>query len=388
MDSTNSMKVLSLFTGAGGLDLGLEAAGFDIAGCVEIDRSARDTLALNRPKWKLTPDGDLHAYQPEELLSIFGLKRKELAILSGGPPCQPFSKSSHWVREPRRLEDPRAKTIKAYLSVCEQALPYVMVLENVEGLLFSGKDEALHMILRRLQQINSKHNTKYGAQIVRINSAEYGIPQRRERVFLIAVRDGQQISFPSPTHGSESGEDFLTAWDAIGGVNNLEAPDYLTMTGKWADLLPTIPEGNNYLWHTERGDGKPLFQWRSRYWTFLLKLAKNRPSWTLQAQPGPATGPFHWHNRRLSVDEMCKLQTFPSNYKIAGSYTSARHQVGNAVPSAIGELIGLELRRQLFGSRVRRYLKLIPYRRDDCPPSEPVHPRVPKKYWEMGNAIR
>lgn len=382
------MNVLSLFTGAGGLDLGLETAGFHIAGCVEIDRAARETLALNRPKWKLADPGDLHAYNPDELLGTLGLKRKEITLLSGGPPCQPFSKSSYWNGAPRRLEDPRAKTIKAYLSVCEEALPYVMLLENVEGLLFSGKDEALHLIVRRLKQINRKHNTKYNAQIIRINSAEYGVPQRRERVFLIAVRDGQTLSFPGASHGVDRGEDFLTVWDAIGGNIDTDLPDHLAMTGKWADLLPTIPEGNNYLWHTERGHGKPLFEWRSRYWTFLLKLAKNLPSWTLQAQPGPATGPFHWHNRRLSVEEMCRLQTFPENYKIAGSYSSARHQVGNAVPCAIGELIGLEIRRQLFGERVRRSLKLIPDRRNDCPPSEPIRSRIPKRYWELGNAIR
>ena len=86
----------------------------------------------------------------------------------------------------------------------------------------------------------------------------------------------------------------------------------LTVGGKWADLLPTIPEGQNYLWHTNRGGGSQLFGWRTRYWSFLLKLAKNLPSWTIQAHPGSSIGPFHWRNRKLSVPEMCRLQTFPT----------------------------------------------------------------------------
>lgn len=380
------MKVLSLFTGAGGLDLGLEEAGFEIAGCVEIDKNARATIELNRPSWKLAERGDLHSYEPALLLKEFGIKRREVCILSGGPPCQPFSKSSYWNGDTRRMEDPRSKTIRAFLSVCEEALPYVVLLENVDGLVFSGKDEAYKLILRRIKQINNRQRTKYTPQIIRINAADFGVPQRRERVFLIAVRDGRQISFPDATHGDDKANETITAWDAIGGLDDTaNSTDSLAMTGKWADLLPTIPEGQNYLWHTERGQGKPLFEWRSRYWTFLLKLAKNLPSWTLQAQPGPATGPFHWNNRRLSVEEMCRLQTFPSDYQIVGAYSTARHQVGNAVPSAIGELIGLELRRQLFGERVRRRLRLIPEKRSDCPSSEPVRRRVPKKYWELCN---
>jgi len=380
------MKVLSLFTGAGGLDLGLEAAGYEIAGAVEIDNDARSTLRLNRPEWQLAEPGDLFTYRPNEILELFGLRRKEVCILSGGPPCQPFSKSSYWNGDTKRLEDPRSKTIKSYLRVCEAALPYVILLENVDGLLFQGKDEGLQLILRRIKLINSRNLTNYQPQILKVNAADFGAPQRRERVFLLAFRDGRIIQFPEPTH-ADGKELPLTAWDAIGGLTVSDEAS-LALTGKWADLLPSIPEGNNYLWHTEKGDGKPLFNYRSRYWSFLLKLAKNRPSWTLQAQPGPATGPFHWRNRRLSVEEMCLLQTFPEDYEIVGSYGSARKQVGNAVPSMLGELIGLEIRRQIFGERVRRKLRLVPEKRFDCPPAEEVQSRFPKRYWDLGNAIR
>lgn len=86
-------KVLSLFSGAGGLDLGLEAAGFDVALCVEIDADSRETLASNRPKWKLAVPGDVHQLTPEDVMAQAGVKPRELTLLAGGPPCQPFSKS-------------------------------------------------------------------------------------------------------------------------------------------------------------------------------------------------------------------------------------------------------------------------------------------------------
>ena len=124
----------------------------------------------------------------------------------------------------------------------------------------------------------------------------------------------------------------------------------------------------------------PLFGWRRRYWTFLLKLAKNRPSWTIQAQPGPAIGPFHWANRRLGVRELCRLQTFPDNIRIVGNRGSAQKQLGNAVPSLLAEVMGREIKRQLLGDREDpRRPTLMPTRRLPVPPPEPVTP-VPSQF--------
>jgi DNA (cytosine-5)-methyltransferase 1 len=168
---------------------------------------------------------------------------------------------------------------------------------------------------------------------------------------------------------------FLTAWDAIGDLQEDDDPS-LRMTGKWAQLLPTIPEGRNYLWHTSRGGGVPLFGWRRRYWSFLLKLAKRLPSWTIAAQPGPAIGPFHWRNRRLSVAEMMRLQTFPAGFEVRGTYRAAVRQLGNAVPSALAERLGLEIRRQLLGEPTLNStdVSLLPLRRRELPDEEPVEP--------------
>ena len=218
-----------------------------------------------------------------------------------------------------------------------------------------------------LRAINQRRGTNYDLQVLHINAASYGVPQIRERLFILASVDGRHIEMPPPTHG-DGLEPFRTAWDALGDLDSDEWDRALDPRGKWAGLLKSIPEGMNYLWHTPRGGGEPLFGWRTRFWSFLLKLSKHKPSWTIQAEPGPATGPFHWRNRILSIEELARLQTFPDEFEFLGDRRSAHRQIGNAVPCAIGELLGLEIRRQLFQERrVRRRLRLIPERRRIAP---------------------
>jgi DNA (cytosine-5)-methyltransferase 1 len=384
---SSGLSVLSLFTGAGGLDLGLEIAGFEPVLCVEVDEDSRSTLKKNRPGWRLADPGDIHALEPDEILRQAGIKPRELKLLTGGPPCQPFSKSAYWANgNGSRLQDPRARTLHAYLRVVEAALPEVMLLENVKGLAYKDKDEGIKLMRRELAAINRRRGTSYMLQEIHLNTAAYGVPQMRERLFLVAAVDGRNLKLPPATHGEADGLDrYRTAWDAIGHLDQEVWPSELNPTGRWGALLPSIPEGQNYLWHTPRNEQKgsePLFGWRTRYWSFLLKLSKSAPSWTIQADPGPATGPFHWRSRLLSIEELCRLQTFPADYEIVGTRISAHRQVGNAVPSAIAELLGLEIRRQLFGERVRRALRLIPPARNDCPPpGRPSH--VPKDYLKL-----
>jgi DNA (cytosine-5)-methyltransferase 1 len=380
------MKVLSLFTGAGGLDIGLESAGFEIVGCVESDEDCHATLAANRPNWARAQRGDIHAYRPEELLDEFRLRPRDVHVLSAGPPCQPFSKSGWWANgSSKRMKDPRATTIRAVMDLACIAQPEVLLIESVAGLTYAGMDEGVTEIRQGLERINSDHGTRYKLNILNIRAEQYGVPQKRHRVFLVAAREGNEIATPEPTHvpGSLLAEAPLTAWDAIGHLEDVHYDDEdLALRGVWADLIPSIPEGSNYLWHTEKGGGQPLFGWRTKYWTFLLKLAKDRPAWTIQAQAGPATGPFHWHNRRLAVEELCRLQTFPAGYQIFGADGSARRQVGNAVPSAIGSLLGLLIKEEVFGEEGVKAHEFIPARRDDCPPPE-RRGRVPTKYMHL-----
>jgi DNA (cytosine-5)-methyltransferase 1 len=190
---------------------------------------------------------------------------------------------------------------------------------------------------------------------------------------------------PQPQFGprSSTGERYRTAWDAIGHLDTPSWSNELCLKGKWAALVPSIPEGQNYLWHTPGQRGRPLFGWRTRYWSFLLKLAKNAPAWTIPASPGPATGPLHWRNRLLSAEELLQLQTFPPGYVIPGPRRMAQQQLGNAVPPVLSELLGSEIRRQLLGQRVKsRKLALVPEARQDCPqPERPT--RVPRTYLSL-----
>jgi DNA (cytosine-5)-methyltransferase 1 len=381
------MKLFSLFTGAGGFDLGLEAAGFKVQGTVESDPWCRATLKSNR-KWKLASKEDIFSYTAVELRKEFGLRKREVDLISAGPPCQPFSKASYWVNgSSLGMKDPRAATIKGTLSIIEEFLPMTFLLENVSGLVYKKKDNGLKYIRRKVNQINKSHGCKYKLQLFKINAAHYGVPQIRERVFLFAARNGCLINLPPPTHFVTQKDlqeypnslPFINSWDAFSDIRIPSNKHKLEMTGKWADLLPAIPEGSNYLWHTEKGGGKPIFKWRSKYWSFLLKLAKDKPSWTIQAQPGPATGPFHWDNRKLSIPELLKLQTFPDGYQIEGNYRECLKQIGNAVPSAIGEFFGLEIRRQILKKRARKSLRLIPTKVEQPPKRERTYP-VKKKY--------
>lgn len=377
---------MSLFTGAGGLDLGLEAAGFLVSICTEIDEDARGTLRANRPTWMLAEPGDIHKVGPKEILDQAKLRPGDLTLLAGGPPCQPFSKSAYWANGGvRGLVDPRANTLRAYLEIVEAALPHVLLLENVSGLAKSGGNEGgLQLLQHKLHAINRRQGTQYELQVIHLNAAHYGVPQIRERVFILASINGRILTLPPPTHGNgDSLDPYRTAWDAIGDLDQESWPPELNPAGKWAALLKSIPEGKNYLWHTPRGGGEPLFGWRTRYWSFLLKLSKRQPSWTIQAEPGPATGPFHWRNRLLSIEELARIQTFPSGYQFIGGRRSAHRQIGNAVPCALGELLGLEIRRQLLGDRqVRRQLTLAPARRQNCPRAHPVQ-AVPHAYLDL-----
>ena len=122
------------------------------------------------------------------------------------------------------------------------------------------------------------------------------------------------------------------------------------MRGKWGHLLPKVPPGENYLHFTaRRGYPDPIFEWRSRYWSFLLKLDPERPSPTIQAQPGPNVGPFHWDNRRLRIPELRRLFTFPDDFGFVGKRASVQSQLGNAVPPLLARRVAEAVGRPLCG---------------------------------------
>ncbi len=390
------MNVVSLFSGCGGLDFGFEAAGWNISYRNDSDAHACSTLRLNSPhrgaEIQCAPIAEVSS---AEIARRSGVASDSVDLVIGGPPCQPFSKSAYWSRgDTLRLKDPRANTLEDYFRVVEGLRPKAFVLENVHGISYSGKEEGFQFLLERIREINRKTGTDYRPSWKLLNAADYGVPQLRVRFFLVALRTGKEFLFPNPTHGEgESGnatlfdlqrKPYATAWDALANVRP-DPGERLDVGGKWGKLLPSIPEGENYLWHTDRKGGLPLFGWRTRYWCFLLKLAKNQPSWTIQAQPGPAIGPFHWENRKLSWRELAALQTFPKNFRIDAPRVEVQRQIGNAVPSLLAEVLGRALREQVFGERCGEPPRLsVPSM--GAPPSPEPPQAVPREYLSLAGA--
>src|SRR5204863_481341 len=180
----------------------------------------------------------------------------------------------------------------------------------------------------------------YQCQRAVLNAADFGVPQLRPRLFIVGTPKGTACpQLPGPTHGGTwerrktgfAGLPHVTSGEALTGVESTPERGEV-VRGKWAALLPAVPPGDNYLTFTaERGYPEPIFEWRSRYWSFLLKLDPDAPSPTIQARPGPNVGPFHWDSRRLRVPEVKRLFTFPDDFVLVGSRASVQAQLGNSV---------------------------------------------------------
>ncbi|MDB2606978.1 DNA cytosine methyltransferase, partial [Zobellia sp.] len=182
-----------------------------------------------------------------------------------------------------------------------------------------------------------------------INTANYGAPQIRQRFFLVGTKM-DEFEFPKESHSKTPNGNLLKPWVSSGDVlNDIDTEENANDDGHFAggkdhDLLREVPPGDNYLYFTEkRGYANPRFKWRSRYWSFLLKLDPNQPSWTIQARRSNNMGPFHWRNRILRIEEVKRLQTFPDDWKLAGSIEKQWRQVGNAVPPLIAEILGKKI---------------------------------------------
>lgn len=293
-------------------------------------------------------------------------------MLAGGPPCQPFSKAAQWSKNGRSgLADPRARCLTAFLKLAERFLPRLVLIENVPGFV-RGRTSAVERITGALRRINRRHGTKYRLEWRVLNSADFGVPQRRERAILIAHRDGKPAAWPTSTHGLQP----VRAYDALRDLRKIDAPE---ARGYWSGLLPSIPEGMNYLYHTRNGGGLELFGERRRYWSFLLKLAQDEPAWTIPAQPGPSTGPFHWDNRPLALKELLRLQSFPASWKVGGGRLAQVRQVGNATPPLLAEVIGRCLGVSMFGLEYDDPLRLRIPRSRKSPVARETKP-VPAQY--------
>ncbi len=297
---------------------------------------------------------------PRKLLDAGGLDVGDAALVIGGPPCTPFSKSGFWLEEKRTSSDPNASLLDEYVRVVREARPEAFVLENVQGLTYQTHRGQFARLLEGLQELG--YNPRWRVLL----AADYGIPQLRRRVFVVGRRDGKPFRFPETTHSGWSEREtivdpskmpYVTTRQVLEDLLPGESEGEEIVEGEFAELAAEVPPGQNYLWHTDRYGGRNVFKWRSRYWTFLLRLDPDRPSTTLQAQPGPWVGPFHWENvrnergnlraRRLRIPEMLRIMTFPDDFALVGSRADAQRQLGNAVPVDLGRVVIRALLEQL-----------------------------------------
>ena len=366
---TQALPVISLFSGTGGLDLAAETVTSRVElptrdGIAEIRVSVEwgaeecETLSTNFRGPVL--QGDITRMSSNDILEAGGLGPGDPTLVIGGPPCTPFSKSGFWLDYKRESRDPNASLLDEYVRVVDHARPEAFVLENVQGLTYKTHAEQFNRLIQSLRDLG--YSTTWNL----MNAAEYGVPQIRKRVFVVGRRDGKAFHFPEPTHSGWSEHSrrfdlskvpFVTSGEVLKDLLPGSPQDGEIADGTYGELLARIPPGENYLYFSERGPEETHFEWRSRYWTFLLRLDPMRPSSTVQAQPGPWVGPFHWENvenhegrpraRRLRTPELLRLMTFPDDYIVVGNRSAIHRQLGNAVPVEFGRVVLRSLLEQL-----------------------------------------
>ena len=355
------LPVIDLFAGAGGLSIGATDAGCDVRASVELDTHACNTLRANNGYHGQVIQGDVSAFTGDDLRAMAGLGAKDPLIVVGGAPCQPFSKAAYWVEGGQEALFRRERA--AGKSVSKPAAPtearddnrrdlvhefWRLIAEsNADGFVFENVPSIRHPRNRPVLEAFKSAALHAGFEVTELsaNAAEYGVAQKRERVFLLGSKKRKPTA-PMPTHFIKNGLNscLLSAVTAAEALEGLDGDEHFepeeVVSGRWARHLEEVPPGWNYKAHTAwAGHPDPTFVTETRFWNFLLKLSPDRPSWTLAASPGPWTGPFHWDSRRLRTSEMAALQGFPRNYEISGSRRERVKQMGNAVPPPLASVM-------------------------------------------------
>lgn len=347
---------LSFFSGAMGLDLGIEEAGFDIRLASEVDKYCRQTITLNRPDTALL--GDINDYEAKDILDAAQLdKSDDIDLIMGGPPCQAFSTAG----KRKGFNDDRGNVFLKYIDLAIQLNPKYIVLENVRGLLSCPIDHRPHNLRGKgypdlsedelkggaLNLILSKLNKSgYGYSFNLYNSANFGTPQSRERVIIICSRDGIPPPFLVPTH-SDNLASGLPAWKTTSdSIRNVMQHDHLNFPEKRLKFYRLLKPGQN--WRNLPIDLQKEAMGKSYYsgggkTGFLRRLSWDAPSPTLVTHPAmPATDLAHpVEDRPLSIQEYKRLQEFPDSWQLAGPLVQKYKQVGNAVPLGLGKAVGL-----------------------------------------------
>ena len=363
--------VLSFFSGAMGLDIGLEQAGFETLLACEVDRASRKTILRNKPKIALI--NDIQDCSAGEIRAAAGLNNNdEIDLIVGGPPCQSFSTAG----KRQGFEDDRGNVLLTFLDRIISLRPKFAIIENVRGILSAPLKHRPHNqrgsnqpLLEDEQSggalmhiLNILRHAGYGVSFNLYNAANFGSPQKRERVIVICSRNGDRLPYLVPTH-SENGEYGLPKWrtfrEAVHGLpekghHHLEFPEKrlkyyrLLQAGQYWRHLPKNMQqealGASYF----SGGGKT---------GFLRRLAWDEPSPTLVTHPAmPATDLAHpTEDRPLSIEEYKRIQEFPEEWIIEGSLIEQYRQVGNAVPIRLGKAVGKLLLAYMRGKRILKY---------------------------------
>ena len=343
----SNRDVISFFSGAMGLDLGLEQAGLHIRICQDFDESCVKTIEANGKNAVL---GDIRNIRPEDILNKTGLKQGEPFLVCGGPPCQPFSTAGKRLG----INDPRGSLFMDYIRMINYIRPRFFIMENVKGIMSSplksnldkpldenSPKTVLDVILSEFNKLEYK--TVYGI----LDAVNYGVPQFRERFVLIGSRDYEDIFLPIPTN-FQMHQNKEMLWKTTGDViKDLEKNPgecasfssdrlkYLRMIpegGNWKDLPKDILEkamGGAYL----SGGGKV---------GFYRRLSYSQPSPTVVTSPvQKATMMCHpTQDRPLSIKEYARLQQFPEDWNFVGTTSAKYRQIGNAVPVGLAKAIG------------------------------------------------
>lgn len=368
---TGMIKCLSFFSGAMGLDLGLEQAGITTLLASETDRSCRKTIVENRPDIGLT--GDIRNYTKDEILKMVGLSASdEVEVMAGGPPCQAFSTAG----KRKGFEDERGNVFLKYIDLILEIRPRFAIVENVRGLLSAPyhiphsetkltelKGGALLYIMNKLKKGG------YSVSFNLYNAANFGSPQIRERVIILCSRDGKKVPYLNPTH-SENGDFGLPVWktleQALEHMKECEQ-QYMPFPEKRLHYYRMLKNGQNWRSLPEKMQKEAL---GNSYYAgggktgFLRRLDWKKPSPTLVTSPiMPATDLAHPEkDRPLSVQEYKRIQEFPDDWKVCGSISDQYRQIGNAVPVSLGKAIGNTIIACLKGN-VQQNIKDFKYSR-------------------------
>lgn len=337
-NNLNKIKTLSLFSGAGGLDIGFNDCGFDVVASVEIEPSFCTTLEMNSHEF------GQHAVNCIDIKEFNTDNYKDIEFIIGGPPCQTFSAAGRRANGVSGTTDDRGNLFLEYVRILKELTPKGFLFENVTGIISSRGGEDWKLIIKSFEEIGYKLHFRI------LDAADYGVPQHRERLIIVGIKDGA-YKFPRPTHGPDSidNQSFYRAGDAIIDLKILKDEPNLKVKGKYAYLLEDIPPGMNYSFYTEKmGHPKPIFAWRSKFSDFLYKADPMRPVRTIKASGGAFTGPLHWESRFFAISELKRLQTFPDDYILYGTYKIKSKQIGNSVPPQLARILAISIRDQLF----------------------------------------